>query len=191
MVDGEDKGKLLLFLDIVLQLADFPGLSDDVLLSLIYPYCRGSLPELVTNTVRRGGSIDSLHGEVLDSFIPGRRRDQLRLKLYYQVQANEEVLADFVHNIRNTARILSLGLPERDIIQVILEGVTPQERSRLVFADRPRCFADLDRLYVVSRTVQAMDESQDRAAKDDQDSSSSLERAKNDKHGGWGRTREL
>ena len=70
VVDGEDEGKLLVFLDIVLELADFPGLSDDVLLSVIYPYCRGSLAELVTDTLRRGGSIDSLHGEVLDSFIP-------------------------------------------------------------------------------------------------------------------------
>ena len=77
VVDGEDEGKLLVFLDLVLQLADFPGLSDGVLLSLIYPYCRGSLAGLVTNTLRRGGSIDALHGEVLDFFISRRRRDQL------------------------------------------------------------------------------------------------------------------
>ena len=57
-------------------------------------------------------------------------------------------------------------MPERDIVQVILEGVIPQGRSRLVFADRPRCFADLDRLCVVSRTVQAIDESRDQAVND-------------------------
>ena len=85
-----------------------------------------------------------------------------------------------MQSIRKTAQILRLGLPERDIIQVILEGVTPQERSRLEFADRPHCFADLDRLCVFARMVQANDESRERAAKDDQDSSSSLERAKND-----------
>ena len=50
VVDGGDEDKLLVFLDLILQLADFPGLSDGVLLSLIYPYCRGSLAELVNNT---------------------------------------------------------------------------------------------------------------------------------------------
>ena len=66
VLDGVDEDKLFVFLDLVLQLADFPGVSDGGLLSLIYPYCRGSLAGLVTNTLCRGGSIDALHGEVLD-----------------------------------------------------------------------------------------------------------------------------
>ena len=37
VVDGIDEDKLLVFLDLVLQLADFPGMSDGEVLSLIYP----------------------------------------------------------------------------------------------------------------------------------------------------------
>ena len=70
--------------------------------------------------------------QVLDSFIPGRRLDQLRLKLFYRVQANGEELTDFVQSVRKAARILRLGLPETEVIQVILEGPTPQERSCVV-----------------------------------------------------------
>ena len=66
VVNEFDKDKLLVFLDLVLQLADFPGVSDGQVLSLIYPYCWGSLAGLVTNTLRRGGSVDAFHGEVLD-----------------------------------------------------------------------------------------------------------------------------
>ena len=73
VVNGVDEDKLLVFLDLVLQLADFPGVSDWEVLSLIYPYCRGSLAGLVTNTLRRGSSADAFHGEVLDFFIPHRR----------------------------------------------------------------------------------------------------------------------
>ena len=51
-----------------------------------------------------------------------------------------------------------MGLSEEEIVQIILEGVTPQERSRLGFAERPRCYADLDRLCVMSRAIQANDE---------------------------------
>ena len=155
------------------------------------PVLPGSLAGLVINTLRRGGSVDSLYGEVLDYFfIPRWWRDQLKFKLFYRLQANEEALADFVHNIWKAARVLRLGLPETEVIQVILEGLTPQERSHLVFADHPRCFADLDRLCVISIRVQASDEPRERAARGDPYSSGSLWRAKNDKHGGWWRTRE-
>ena len=58
-----------------------------------------------------------------------------------------------MHDIRKAARVLRLGLPETEVVQAILEGLTPQERSRLIFADRPRCFADFERLCVVSRMV--------------------------------------
>ena len=71
-------------------------------------------------------------------------------------RANGEALGDFVQDIRKCARVLRLGLPEKDVVRIILEGVTPQERSRLVFADRPRCFADLEKLCVFSKTVQGL-----------------------------------
>ena len=35
MLDGVDEDRLLVFLDLVLQLADFPGVSDEEVLSLI------------------------------------------------------------------------------------------------------------------------------------------------------------
>ena len=175
VVDGEDEGKLLVFLGIVLELVDFPGLSDEVLLSVIYPYCRGSLAELVTRTLRRGGSIDSLHGEVLDSFIPRLRREYLELSWFYRAQANGEALGDFVQDIRKCARVLRLGLPENEVVGRILEGVTPQERSRLVFADRPRCFADLEKLCVFAKTVQGIDESREHVA---------LDKVRHERHGG-------
>ena len=123
---------------------------------LIYPYCRSTLADLVTKALRRGDSVDAFHGEVLNFFIPIRRRFKLELERFYRPQAYGEALGDFVRDIRKAARVLRLGLPETEVIQAILEGLTPQERSRLAFADRPRCFADLEQLCVVSRTVQAL-----------------------------------
>ena len=86
--------------------------------------------------------------------------------------------------------MLRLGLPETEVIQAILEGLTPQEKSRLAFADRPRCFADLERLCVLSGTVKEVDESRGKEATDVQYSSGSSGRAKRDKHGGRRRTQE-
>ena len=92
-------------------------------------------------------------------------RDRLRQKHFYRVQANGEALANFVSSIKDAARILRLGLPEGEIIQTILEGVTPQERSRLVFAERPRSFTDLDRLCVLSKTIQCNDDTRGHEAR--------------------------
>ena len=70
----------MVFLDLVLQVADFPGVSDGEVLSLIYPYCRSTLADLVTKALRRGDSVDAFHGEVLNFFIPIRRRVKLELE---------------------------------------------------------------------------------------------------------------
>ena len=90
------------------------------------PYCRGPMAEWVTHTMRCGGSLDSFHREMLDSFIPGRLREQLHQKHFYRVHSNGESLANFVRSIQDSARILRLGLTELEGIQVILEGETPQ-----------------------------------------------------------------
>ena len=82
----------------------------------------------------------------------------MRHKHIYRVQSRGESLAGFVHSVRDAARILGLGLSEEEIVQIILEGVTPQERLRLVFAERPRRFVDLDKLCVMSRAIQGNDE---------------------------------
>ena len=52
-----------------------------------------------------------------------------------------------------------MGLPENEVVQMIFEGVTPQERSRLTFAERPRNYEDLEKLCALSRAIQSIDES--------------------------------
>ena len=90
--------------------------------------------------------------------MPGRLLEQLRHRHFYRVQSRGESLAQFVHSIRDAARILGLGLSEEEVVQIILEGVSPQERLRLVFAERPRRFIDLDKLCAMSKAIQTNDE---------------------------------
>ena len=84
-----DADKLLSFFRIFFQLANFLGMLGKTLLKLVYPYCRGSMAELVTHTLRGGVSIDSFHGKVLDAFIPGRLREQLRQKHFYRANGED------------------------------------------------------------------------------------------------------
>ena len=113
------------------------------------------MAERVASVMRGRGGIAEFHREV---FVPGRLMEQLRHRHFYRVQSRGESLAQFVHSIRDAARTLGLGLSEEEVVQIILEGVSPQERLRLVFAERPRRFVDLDRLCVMSNAIQTNDE---------------------------------
>ena len=125
----------------------------------VYPYCRGSIAERVAQTIRCGGSVTSFHQGVLDACVPGRLREQLQHKHCYRVQAHGESFAEFALSIREAVRILRLGLPDVEVVQMVVERVTPQERSRLIFAERPRSYEELNKMCVLSRAIQAIDES--------------------------------
>jgi hypothetical protein len=47
---------------------------------------------------------------------------------------------------------------ERSVVQVIIEGLHPRERNRLVFCDKPRTYADLDNMCVYARNIAYGDE---------------------------------
>ena len=58
--------------------------------------------------------------------MPGLLRKQLQDKHCYRVQAHGENFAKFAQSIREAVRILGLGLPENEVVQMIFEGVTPR-----------------------------------------------------------------
>ena len=95
---------------------------------------------------------------IRDRFMPGRLRDQMRQRLFYRVQGHGEKLNVFITSIKSAARVLRVDVSEAEVVRVILEGLNPQERSRLVFLERPRSFEDLSRACVFARTIQMNDE---------------------------------
>ena len=76
---------------------------------------------------------------------------------FYRVQARSETLAQYVQRIREVARILGMGMSEEEVVQHILDGGCSEDRLRLVFAELPRWFADLDRLWVMTKATQMSD----------------------------------
>ncbi|KAG8331612.1 hypothetical protein J6590_037073 [Homalodisca vitripennis] len=77
--------------------------------------------------------------------------------VFLRLVGNEESLSKFVAEVRDTGRVLRLDIPESTVVTTILEGLNPEERSRLVFAGRPSTFSELDRLCIASRSVQFAD----------------------------------
>ena len=115
------------------------------------------MADRVAEVMRRKEGVDEFHRVVLRMFIPSRLMEQLRHRHFYRVQARGETLAQYVQRIREIARILGMGMSEEEVVQHILDGVSADDRLRLVFAQRPQWFADLDRLCVMTEAMQMTD----------------------------------
>lgn len=156
-VDGLDTDALLSFLEEVFRIREFPGMSDRGVLEIIAPLCLKPLSDRLFDCIRRHGSFDSFHSEVLDFFIPTRVMERLKVERVYRPQAHAETLSQYVGNIKSVANVLRLGFSEEHLVELILQGIKQEERSRLVFCPRPSSLADLDRLSIFSRSVQDAD----------------------------------
>ncbi|WP_221935839.1 hypothetical protein, partial [Klebsiella pneumoniae] len=91
---------LLLFLEQLFKLREFPGMQDSTLLRIIIPYCRRPLLERLLDCVKRGGRFDSFHQCVLNFFLPGHLQERLQLERFYRPQRLGEGLAAYVCDIR-------------------------------------------------------------------------------------------
>lgn len=156
-VDGLDVDGLLDFLERVLRMREFPGMSDRALMGLIAPSCRKPLGDKLLECLKKNASFDDFHEEALNFFVPFRVMEQLRVRRVFRPQSHSESLSQYVGDIRTVGRVLRLSMSENQMVDIVLQGLNPEERSRLVFAPRPVSFADLERLAILSRSVQAAD----------------------------------
>ncbi|KAG8324978.1 hypothetical protein J6590_078284 [Homalodisca vitripennis] len=157
-VDGLDTNLLIHFLLEVFKLREFPGMTDAMLMQSLAQFSLRPLFDRLLDCLKRGATFDQFHAEILEFFVPARVRERLRVERVYRPQATDETLSHFVGEIRDVARVLRLSLSETELVSLILEGIKPEERSRLIFCSRPASFADLDRLSIISRGVQDADD---------------------------------
>lgn len=156
-VDGLDLNALLAFLDETFRVRAFPGMTDSAVMEILASYCLRPLRDRLLDCLGRGVSFDTFHAEVIEFFIPARVMERLRVERVYRPQAPGETLSQYVGEIRSLAQVLRLSLSEGQLVDLIVEGIKPQDRSRFVFCSKPNSFADLDRLSRFSSGVEDCD----------------------------------
>lgn len=137
IVDGLEANKLLEFLEILLRAKEFPGMSDEILLKYIFPQCRSPLLEILLAYLEGGANFDLFHSRLL--------------------QRHGEELSHFVSNVKLAAKVLKISMTEREIVDVILECITPESRARLLFCHRPTSFGELSQMCATVGAVQYND----------------------------------
>lgn len=108
-------------------------------------------------------NFDIFHAEVLALYVPFRVMERLKLDRVFRPQLLDESLSQYVGDIRTVWRVLRLDTTEQQLVDIVLQGLKPEERSRLVFAPRPSSLADLDRLSILSRSIQDADSQRSQA----------------------------
>lgn len=158
VLDGLNAEALVCFLTIFLRLSDVPGMVSNQLLAIVSPFCRGPLAEQVNMALALGLTIEKFHESVIEVFLPARVREHLSRLKFYRPQGSSEGLGVYVAAVKEARRVLRLPISEADTVSLILEGICPQERSRLVFSGRPSSFAELHQLCITSQSVQFADQ---------------------------------
>ncbi|XP_063227204.1 uncharacterized protein LOC134533635 [Bacillus rossius redtenbacheri] len=155
--DGLHIPKFLHFLQLIVKLRQSNSLHEAQLLEIIYPFTLGPLAERTNLAISQNLTFDKYHEDILSFFIPSRLLTQLQLSHFNRLQKPGEPLAVYVNEVKEAAAIFRLQVSEQEVINTILDGLSPEERSRLVFLSKPSSFSELDRMCIHSQNVRFAD----------------------------------
>lgn len=152
-INGLQVDQLLVFLTEVIRIRDLSMLTDVQLLELIFPYCLDALAGKVMAALQGTWEFERLHREILECFIPRRLFEQLRREKYERLQRDGETFATYICSVKDAARVLRLPVSERDVVNNIIEGLAPTQRSSFVFQAMPTNYRDLDQLAILDQNL--------------------------------------
>ena len=104
----------------------------------------GVLKSLLLRAMGRGETIEGVHVRILSDFVPECTRYKQLSKYYTRRQRQNESLLVFVEDISLMSEVFRLGLPESEVVKVILAGTRCAEvRALLVVARPPSTLGEL------------------------------------------------
>lgn len=159
IVDGMDANILCEFLLKVIKIRQAGQMNDSAVYEVMYPYCRGELLALVTQAVNSREKFENFHARLLRHLIPSREMSHLRITRYERVQLEEESFSNYVQAIKDAGLVLRINEREAQVVERIIEGLTPNQRARFVFQPAPLSLRELERLGIVDRNIAYADRS--------------------------------
>lgn len=114
-----------------------------LILQLLFPLARGILSEMLADALQNQPSLGEFRKLVIREAIGVRMKHNLVQEYCFRVQRGSETLSRYIESIRLSCLALELNIQESEVVQLILEGMRPQDRGSLVLCDRPRSFTDL------------------------------------------------
>lgn len=133
VVVGNDVNLLYDILLKVLKIRQVGQMTESTIYEIIHPYCRSDVVALVTNAVTAMESFEIIQAQLLGQIIPSRYISQLRAERYERAQFDGESITTYVQSIRDAALVLRISEDEAQVVERIVEGLTPTQRAHFVF----------------------------------------------------------
>lgn len=153
VTDGLDVNLLLLFLRNLVKITTETKLATSELYEILPSVCAGPLLNKVIECKQMLLSIDQMHAEVLNAFIPITLRERLKQDLIFRPQMFNEPLAVYVQEVKTNHLVLKSQLSERELVNFIKNGINPDIRNKLSFENNPTNFKDLDALCLQCNNI--------------------------------------
>ncbi|URQ09131.1 hypothetical protein [Halyomorpha halys erranti-like virus 1] len=138
----------------------FPDLKPQIF-SLLIPQTSGAFRNLIL--LHQGSNdFNAFHQAAINSFIPARQLNDIVKNLFLRKQGQSEKLSQYISDIKESAAVLLLNMTEREVVDIILEGINFKTRSCATFCCRPTSYAELDRLCIEILNVDFVHRNEDR-----------------------------
>lgn len=158
-VDSTSEVVRVLWLTVKLQeQADVLRMPHQQIFQILYPLARGKLSRIISQATGEGVVMQEFRRLILESCVPSRCRNELLNKYFFRVQGSGELFSRYVEEIRVAMAALCVNVSESEVVNNILEGMTPEDRSRVVFCSKPRTFYELDQLVANMQVIKFSDE---------------------------------
>ena len=128
-------------------------LSDCQILQVLLPKCRPPLKDRVQESLSSQHPVEELHTTLIRHFIPTGIYEDLKRNTVLRVQGAHERLTHYISEIRESSLLLKVNWSEQQLVETILVGLSPEERSRLALINRPNTFAELEQCCIHSSNV--------------------------------------
>lgn len=156
-VNGLDHNKLLALLNVVNKLKKCGKLNDSQVLEVVASHVSEPLLGRINTHIQCGSNVSTVHSALLRYFIPQGLYEKLKRDLVHRPQGPDEPLAMYVCEVRNNAELLKCDYSERELIDVIIVGINPRDRNKLVFQEFPKSLQDLEKMCMVIKNVEYND----------------------------------
>lgn len=157
LTNGLIVNDLLKFLKNLVKIKCETSLSDSDIYQVIINFTEGPLRNKILEARNSSLSLDQMHKNILTAFIPTLLRERMKQDLVLRPQKNSEPLSVYLQEVKLYNVVLKTEMVESDLVEIISQGLNPEERGRIVFYNQPKTFYDLEQLCINVQNVRYVD----------------------------------
>ncbi|KAG8299877.1 hypothetical protein J6590_090445 [Homalodisca vitripennis] len=151
--NGLNVFELMDYLRVMQQLVSETPLNDSEVLNISIGYAHGPSYQKLLEYKVSIKIIIEIHKSLMNFFVPMGQKESLKRDLVHRSQKHNEILSSYISSIKENEKLLQCDYTEKEIVDIIMVGIAPNVRARLVFCDNPKNYEDLNQLCIHEQNI--------------------------------------